>query len=253
MRLVDRLHVRIAAQLRAAILAGRYEIGESIPSEAQLAHEWHVSRAPVRQALATLRSEGLVGGGSGKAAVVRSRTAGQPFETFLSYSNWVAGVGLTPGQRTIEIARRRADDVVADALGIDAGTKVVQLVRLRLLNGRPAMIERTSFVDHIGRKLFDFDCDSGSIYGYLIEGGADLSSARHVIDAVRADPLDAELLGVAAGDPLLRERRHAGPAGESPYEYSDDRYRPDLITFTIDNAVEARPTLTRSAVPEFAS
>lgn len=249
---MDPLHARIAAELRAAILAGDYEIGESIPSEAQLAQRWQVSRAPVRQALATLRSEGLIGGGTGKPAVVRSRTAGQPFETFLSYSFWVAGVGLTPGQRTIEVARRGADDVVADALGVDAGAPVVQLVRLRLLDGRPAMIERTSFIDRIGRALFDFDCDSGSIYGHLIAGGADLSSARHTIDAVAADPLDAELLGVAVGAPLLRERRQAGPPGASPYEYSDDRYRPDLITFTIDNAVEARPAVTRSAVRELA-
>ncbi|MGN6607282.1 MAG: GntR family transcriptional regulator [Jatrophihabitans sp.] len=244
------LHTQIAADIRAAIRTGRLDIGDPIPSEAQLAQQWQVSRAPVRQALATLRAEGLIGGGPGKPAVVRGRSLGQPFETFLSFSSWVSGLGLVPGQRTVEIARRRADATIADHLGIEPGDAVVEVLRLRTVDGEPAMVERSCFVDAVGRALFDFDCDSGSIYAFLITRGADLSSARHTIDAVVADPTDAALLGIDPGRPLLRERRLAGPAGGPPSEYSDDRYRPDLVTFTIDNAAASAPALSRHAVPE---
>jgi len=107
---------------------------------------------------------------------------------------------------------------------------------LRLLDGEPVMVERATFVEPVGRLLFDFDPDSGSIYGYLAANGVDLRFARHTFDAVPAGELDAELLGIPVGAPLLRERRRATAADGRPLEYGDDRYRPDRVTFTIDNS-----------------
>jgi GntR family transcriptional regulator len=122
---------------------------------------------------------------------------------------------------------------------------VIQILRLRLLDGEPAMIERTTFVEPVGRLLFDTDPDAGSIYAYLIEHGVDLAVARHIFDAVAADAVDSELLGIPLGAPLLRERRRTTTVGGEPQEYSDDRYRPDLVTFTIENAQRTRPALAR--------
>ena len=66
-----------------------------------------------------------------------------------------------------------------------------------------------------------------------------MRSVRHTFDAVPAGELDADFLGIPAGTPLLRERRRATSADGTPLEYGDDRYRPDRVTFTIDNS---RPT-----------
>ncbi len=243
------MHERIASDLRRRIASGELPVGAAVPSESQLCEQWQASRGPVRQALAALRADGLIGGGRGKPPVVRSQAISQPFETFLSFSRWAEGMGRTPGQRTVEIARRPAPPEAADALGLDEGEPVVQLLRLRLLDGLPTMIERTTFTWAAGRLLFDYDCDSGSVYAYLSGRGVDLSTARHVIDAVPADETDAALLGIAPGAPLLRERRHAGSARGEPVEYSDDRYRPDLVSFTIENSQQAHPSLLRSPSP----
>jgi GntR family transcriptional regulator len=191
----------------------------------------------------------MIGGGRGKPPVVRRQALSQPFETFLSFTRWARDLGRTPGQRTMEVARRPASAAIADELDVDEGDPVVQVLRLRLLDDRPTMIERTTFVEPVGRLLFDHDCDSGSIYAYLGSRGVDMSLAHHLVDAVAADETDSELLGIAAGAPLLRERRRASSTDGSPVEYSDDRYRPDLVSFTIENSQRSRPSLTRNWTP----
>lgn len=240
------MHERIAVELRRQIATGELAVAEPVPSEAQLCARWGASRGPVRQALAALRAEGMIGGGRGKPPVVLRQSLSQPFATFVSFSSWVRGLGRVPGQRTQEIALRRASADVADALDLEEGTPVVQLLRLRLIDDEPTMLERTTFIEPVGRLLFDFDCDSGSLYAHLAEQDVDMSLARHRIDAVAADPTDSSLLGVPEGFPLLRESRIARSADGSPVEYSDDRYRPDRVGFTIENSQQAQPALLRS-------
>jgi GntR family transcriptional regulator len=246
MLMAEPLHRQLADELRRRIATGALAVGDPLPSEAQLCRAFQVSRGTVRQALATLRAEGAIGGGRGKPPVVRARPIAQPFETFLSFSAWAAALGRSPGQRTLEVARRPAPPEAADGLGLEGGDPVVQVLRLRLLDGTPAMVERTSFVEPVGRLLFDFDPDSGSLYQHLTDHGVDLAVARHVFDAVGADETDAELLGIPPGAPLLRERRRTTSRDGEPLEWSDDRYRPDLVTFTIENArAGTRPALAR--------
>jgi GntR family transcriptional regulator len=229
-------HVQVADELRARIASGDLARGTQLPSEARLCEHYGASRGTVRTALAALRREGLIGGGRGRAPVVLDSAAAQPFDSLLSFSAWARDAGRRPGQRTIELARRGASDVAAAALGIDPGEHVVDVLRVRLLDDEPVMVERSSFVMDVGRMLFDVDTDSGSIYAHLLGAGVDLSAARHTFDAVAADEADAELLALDRGAPLLRERRIATTADGRPLEYSDDRYRPDRVSFTLANS-----------------
>lgn len=240
------VHEQIAEALRSAIRTGDLAVGAPLPSEAQLCERWRTSRAPVRQALAALRSEGLVGGGPGRPPVVRRATLVQPFDTFLSFSRWAHLIGAEPGQRTLECALRPAPAQVADAMGLEPGDRVVQLLRLRSVDGVPAMVERSTFTAAVGRVLFDRDLDAGSVYSYLVADGLRVGPARHVIDAVGADEQDAELLSTPVGAPLLRERRTACTEDGTVFEHSDDRYRPDRVVFTIDNSPDGYPAPGRT-------
>lgn len=154
------LHRTIAAELRHRVRSGMLKVGESMPSESQLCDEFSASRGPVRQALATLREEGLISGGQGKRAVILDAVPTQPFESFLSFTRRAELTGYTPGQRLQEIALRRPEPEIAAALQIEPEDLAVQLVRLRLLDGRPAMLERMTYVESVGRPLISADLDS---------------------------------------------------------------------------------------------
>ncbi|MBO0825609.1 MAG: GntR family transcriptional regulator [Actinobacteria bacterium] len=239
------IHARVADELRGRIDRGELLPGTALPSEARLCEEFGASRGTIRSALAALRREGLIDGGQGRPPVVRATVASQPFENLMSFTAWAEQLGRKPGQRTIEVARRAVSPVAAHELGLAPGTIGVDILRIRLLDSEPVMIERATFVEPVGRLLFDFDPDSGSIYAHLTAKGIDLSSARHTFDAVAAGELDAEFLGIPVGAPLLRERRRGTAADGTPLEYGDDRYRPDRVTFTIDNSRPASNGLVR--------
>ncbi|MFE4633480.1 GntR family transcriptional regulator [Streptomyces sp. NPDC056773] len=239
----EALHQTVAAELRRRIRSGALAVGHPLPSEADLCQEFSASRGPVRQALGSLRDEGLIGGGQGKRAVVLDAVPAQPFESFLSFTTRAVLTGHTPGQRLQEIALRRPTPAIAAALQIDPDSRVVQLLRLRLLDGKPAMLERMTYTEAVGRPLLDADLDAGSIYALLTEQGVDLDSARHTFDAVAADATDSELLDVAAGSPLLRERRLTTDSRGVPIEWSDDRYRPDIATVTVTNTRSSRTAM----------
>ncbi|MFF0410401.1 GntR family transcriptional regulator [Kitasatospora sp. NPDC004745] len=244
------LHQRLGAEFRRRIESGEWPEGEPVPSESQLCAEFGTSRGPVRQALAMLRSEGGLVGGRGKPPVARRTAPSQPFATFLSFTQWAHGIGREPGQSTVEVARRRASPETAARLGLAEGAPVVELVRLRLLDGVPAMLERSAFVHEVGRVLFDFDPDSGSVYAELLRRGVDLHHARHTIDAVAAEPQDAELLRIPTGAPLLRVRRLTTSSSGVPLEDADDRYLPAMATFTIENTIEGRTVVGRYRTEE---
>lgn len=235
-------HEQVAAELRHRITRRDYAIGQSLPTESALCAEFDVSRGPVRQALATLRNEGLIRVSRGKPAVVRSHDAAQTLDTFTPFTQWAQRAGRTAGSRTLEVARRRASEPAIVALGLDTDDFVVEVMRVRLLDGEPAMIERSTFIDAVGSLLFEFDTDSGSMTDYLATRGIHFDTMEHVLDAVAATEVDAENLGIDIGGPLLRERRTSRDPDGVVFEFADDRYRPDLVAFSIVNArtIDAR-------------
>lgn len=244
-QVVEPLHARIADDLRRRIATGELHSGDPVPSEHRLRSSYGVSRGTVRQALAALRAEGAIGGGRGKPPVVRPPTLTQDFAELVSFSAWATALGRRPGQRTAELARRPARREAIDVLGLAERDLVVELLRVRLLDDEPVMVERTTFVEPVGRLLFDFDPDGGSIYAHLRGAGVDLARARQTIDAIGASEQDAELLDLPVGAPLLRVRRRTTDALGEPLEWSDDRYRGDAMSFSLESAVAGSSGVAR--------
>ncbi|WP_308010769.1 GntR family transcriptional regulator [Streptomyces sp. AC495_CC817] len=241
------LHEQLYDEMLSRIRSGAWPEGERVPSERSLIEEFGTSRSPIRQALAALRAQGAVDGGRGAPPRVKRLVPTQPFQTFLSFTEWALSIGRTPGQRVVEAARRPASDGIASDLGVAPGAPVVEIVRLRLLDGAPAMLERSAFPLDVGRLLLAADLDSGSIYQTMREHGVAPTRARHVFDAVAADELDAAVLDVGSQHPLLRVRRTAWTADGALVEVADDRYLPTMASFAVENTADARSALTRES------
>jgi GntR family transcriptional regulator len=229
------MHAAIAQALRDEIRAGVLKPGSPLPSEARLSTRFAVSRGTVRQALAALRSEGLIVGGRGRAPVVRRPGLSQSFDQLVSFSLWAQQLDRVPSAQTLKLARRPADPEAAEQLALQPGTPVFQYKRLRLLDGEPVMIERTTMIEPVGRLLLDCDLDHGSVYEQLGNRGIEFSEAYQTIAAIAAGPDDAKLLGIPRRAPILEVRRRALDPEGIPLEWARDRYRGDAFEITIHN------------------
>ncbi|MFG2302781.1 GntR family transcriptional regulator [Actinacidiphila glaucinigra] len=239
---------KVAAELREAIIAGEYAAGTKLPPEGTLAERYGVSRGTVRHALAVLRTDGLVTSRRGTRRTVLGGPRAQSFSELLSFTNWARSIGETPGGRVDSVVRRPAEPFEADRLGLEDGAEVHLVLRVRTLSGEPVMVERSLYPARIGELVTELPPDTVSHTEALVAHGVLFTDADHTIDLAWADADDVRLLDCPPGQVLLRERRRTTDPAGAPVEWSEDRYLPGTIAFTVHNSVAAS-TLGRRHSP----
>ena len=131
----------LAASLRARITQCEWVPGSALPAEAALAKEHGVALGTLRQALALLVSEGLLERQHGRGTFVRAGLDGASMLRFFRFrqsDERSTAPTSTILKRHVELASSNT----ADALGLPAGTGVLQLQRLRSISGQPCLLEQ---------------------------------------------------------------------------------------------------------------
>ena len=80
----DSVSTQIYEQLLNYIISGEWPVGTRLPSEKDLAEQFHVSRAPIREALQRLRAIGVVRSHQGSGSFVCENSPLEAMETILS-------------------------------------------------------------------------------------------------------------------------------------------------------------------------
>jgi GntR family transcriptional repressor for pyruvate dehydrogenase complex len=70
-----RLYEQVVEQIEQQIVRGKLRHGDRLPTERELAEQFHVSRTVIREAVKTLREKGLVQGYQGRGTFVTNGTA----------------------------------------------------------------------------------------------------------------------------------------------------------------------------------
>ena len=207
-------HAEISTQIEQAIANGRLAPGDRLPPERALAEEHGVSRMTVRQALQTLEARGLLRRAIGRngGSFVAQPKVQRDLGTFSGLSEQLARQGIVAGAR------------VVSAVESDAA---IEIVRVRLADGEPFALERSSFPADRFRGLLDLDL-SGSLYD-LLDEHFDAAPVRAVerIEPVLADSDEAAALGLWVGAPLMLVDRVAYDDEGLAVETARDVFRGD--------------------------
>lgn len=231
-------HEEIADELRRAIDREQYTVGSRLPPETELAAHYGVARGTIRQAVAALTAEGLIGSRQGARRVVLASRRSQTFEELRSFAQWARAMGREATGQVVHQEYRRATTEDAIRLQLPEKTKVLHVLRVRGLDGEPVLLERTVYADWIAPSVEPIEPDCPSVTQRLFEDtGLVFAYGEHVIDAVAAGAQDAELLDIRRTSPLLRVRRVTTTREGRPVEWSDDRYRGDAVSFSVHNSI----------------
>ncbi|WP_243229456.1 GntR family transcriptional regulator [Microbacterium sp. CIAB417] len=223
-------------QLRQLIIDGiardGLQPGDPLPGEHRLCERYGISRTVVRQALAQLEHEGLVERVKGKGTFVsRPRTSESLVHTLVGLFDDVARRGGHVHSDVLRHEREEADDEVAAALDVPAGSPVVVLERLRHVDGEPWSLSTTWMPEAVGAVTLGVDLSEASLYRLLDEHGIHATHGVRSAEATVATHEQALHLGVSAGSALLRLRSISRDADDRPIEYFIAHHRGDRSRF----------------------
>ncbi|RPH46776.1 MAG: GntR family transcriptional regulator [Burkholderiales bacterium] len=135
----------LAGRWRERIVAGDWPSGAAIPPETELAREAGVALGTARQALSALVSDGLLERVHGRGTFVTRGLAQASMLRFFRFgpADLPDTPGATPVPHSRILARRpvRASTEQARRLGLADGARVLRVRRMRLIDGRPVLLE----------------------------------------------------------------------------------------------------------------
>jgi DNA-binding GntR family transcriptional regulator len=227
------LVARTREDLARRIRSGEFRAGEQLPSEPELARTYSVSRVTMREALKGLQQEHLLYAIHGRGTFVAPAPITRPITRLQSVTELVDDLGYTMTTRVLEARDEPASGHNAAALGVDEGTPLVRLERLRLVDDRPAIysldIFPASLVQGVPAELWQ-----DSLFAY-IEGHARLhiGHSTATIRAILLDNATSTRIGAKRGLPWLLLEQTNFTDSNRPLVYSLDYHHSEMFSFEV--------------------
>lgn len=231
-------YLRLARDLREALLRRDFPEGVRLPTEAELSRSYSVSRQTVRRAFQDLVAEGLVQRTPGRGTYATPQ-GGRYLRQFGSVEDLMA-LSEDTTMRLITPVRRRVDLDAAGRLRLDTD-QVHQLAFLRLHEDTPFCRTTVSLPPDVGRQLADLPelntagaHTTATVIGLLDTRLPDpIAEAEQSVTVAPAPPDVARSLGCTPEHPLLRiDRRYLATNGR-PVELAVSHFLPEHYSYRV--------------------
>lgn len=225
----------LANTLRQEIVSGAYQPGAQLPTEAELAKRFGMSRGTVVKAIDTLVGEGVVTKRQGAGSFVSMPSLHRRSSRLMSFTETLDAQGHTASQKVLSYGG--ADTEEARAFG--AHEPAVLLTRLRYVDHVPVTIHRSFIPDRVMAKL------SAERLGQLLKGEASLYAAFEAeeitidrgaehVSARLATADEAKALNLQLPAALMVVIRQSFDAEGQLIEAAEAVYHADYYTYDLD-------------------
>lgn len=226
-------YYQIYEELLQDIRKGRYKENELFPSDTDLVKRFNFSRGTIREALKLLFQQGYLVRKQGKGTFVTYKKIRQDADRLIGFTELMQKHDLEPSAKVLKKEKVVPNSTIQFKMNLSPGEKVIRLVRLRYGNRMPLIIERSFFNEALFEPIFSMDLESNSIYSLLYaHTSIRLGKASQQIEAISAGYDENKWLEVDPGTPLLLIKRLIKTVEGSIFQYSEDVYRSDRITFS---------------------
>jgi GntR family transcriptional regulator len=219
---------KIAEELRRQVEAGELAAGRLLPSESELSAAYGASRVTVRKALELLREEGLIDARQGFGWFAATDPLKQRLARLDTIEHQMEEAGIVSERRILDFGFVPATPHLRQVLGSEV---VLQVRRLNLADGEPFARYTVWCPEALGAGLSRNDVERTPFYELL---GVRLGGATQTIGAAAAAKLDADLLGVLVGSPLLVCERVTRSVDGQPVLVSEHAFPAHRTEFVVE-------------------
>jgi GntR family transcriptional regulator len=234
---------QLAEAIREKIVQREYGLGEPIPTEDQLQKFYGVSRTTVRLALAKLVNEGYIRRQQGKGTYVNPQglvTKGKPKSLSIdmfgvkSTTQMIQSAGMKVKTEVLHFASELPGEEVAEKLGINAKDPVLHFERVRYADDRPLVLEK-SWIPAAQCPELQREDIKGSLYLVLFKKyHHHIAAAHQSLRAILASELDARILGLQMGEPMMLVHGVTYLDDGRAIEVQESHFRGESIEFIIE-------------------
>jgi GntR family transcriptional regulator len=199
------LYEQVKETIRQEILQGELKPRQKLLTEGEYVTRFKVSIITIRRAIAELVKEGLVEKKQGKGIFVSAPKYQKNFSSrVMSFTETCIANGLKAGAKLLKAEMAVPDLKILERLELPEQTETVHIVRLRLVDDIPCVVEDNNFPPEFFR-LLSINLENVSLYRLLREEwGIDILPGPLTLKIVRADKVISKLLRVPRNTPLLR-------------------------------------------------
>jgi len=151
---------------------GSFSPGQKLPSEPEIARQLNISRITLRTALQKLELLGYIDRKRGVGTFVvgipnKQMDAG--IERLVSISDVMRQRGHQPGTQEMDIAAQNADESIARELRINIGDPITVISRVRTMDGKPIIFDRSAFPSTIIPQDITSEELGDSLFAYVLK------------------------------------------------------------------------------------
>jgi DNA-binding GntR family transcriptional regulator len=226
-------YLRIHGDLRERIISGQWPPGSSLPAQRELAGEFGVSIMTVRQALQLLTDDGLIDTRHGSGTYVAPHYA-YDLGHLRSFASDLTAQGAQITTRLLAADIIAPPEHVAARLG-DPGDSL-RLRRLRLVAGRPLIVQTSYLPARLVRGLDPSDLTDRGLYIVLAERGLTVVRADETITVTALRQHDARDLERPQASNALLSRRISFTATDIPVVDDYALLPGDAVAITVNRS-----------------
>jgi GntR family transcriptional regulator len=229
-------YLQIEDWIEEMITKGRFQIGDRLPSESKLATLCEVNRNTIRQAISELVNQGVLYTKNGVGTFISSKMpekARYSLDHISSSAEDIRAAGYAPITRLISKGVIEATEEIADKLMLGTNRKIIQIVRLRLGDQTPFILERSHLPYGEFKGILDLDL-TGSLYQLLVdEFDVELDRSVQTLRAVLLEGQEASLLKLPPGSPGMFLESTIYNRNGVAIELLQSHYRGDKYVFKV--------------------
>jgi GntR family transcriptional regulator len=225
----QRLHDELKTMLANA------QPGQKLPAEPDLAKQFGVARATLREAMRAFEAQGLLYRRQGSGTIVlHPHVIDTGLEVLESIETLARRMGMPVSMGELKVTEGPATTEESEALGLQAFDQVVRVSRVIRAEGHPVAY----LVDILPVDILTPDDlkagFTGSVLDLLLKRGSpSLSTSRTELNAVTATTEAARPLGIQRGDVLLRFTAQLYATTGRVVDYSFSYFLPGYFKFHI--------------------